>query len=298
MGLVSLVVGKSGCLLQIPDVEGWGCETQQDCLDPLVCENRVCSRPCFSGKDCKEGRTCSNGYCRTNPNPDGGNPDLQCIPRAGGEICNGLDDNCDQQIDENGVCEKEGKVCEPGSQGTLACTGGLVCTSLSLYPDRPRVCLRPCDENNPSSCPAQFQCLRAGVGNQAVCMQVNCEQDNQCVYKEDQHIRYGCVRVGGSNRLCLPSFTKKGANTVGQRCAPWEDIWCDALSSCVRRSNQSDGVCSVRCSTQADCPKDLSQATCQTIENNIKICWRSCNSPTDCGQDQQCSVNKLCEALK
>lgn len=296
--VASAVVWKWGCVLEVPDVEGWGCSTGQDCIAPLQCENKVCRKPCFNGKDCKEGWSCTNGFCIQTVEQDGGVTESICIPRTGGEVCNGVDDNCNGQVDEDGVCEREGKTCENGSQGTQACNGGLQCVSFTLYPDRPRVCLRTCELNNPASCPEKFLCLKASASGQAVCLQTQCKADSDCVYQGDETVGYSCVRIGGSNQLCLPSYTKKGAGTAGSRCSPLEGKWCDALTSCTRRSSQVDGICTVRCVNSSDCPKEIGNGTCVAIENNIKVCWKKCASASDCPADMSCSPTGLCEPKK
>ncbi|TNE49940.1 MAG: hypothetical protein EP343_10445 [Deltaproteobacteria bacterium] len=298
IGMASLVVWKWGCMLEIPDVEGWACTSGQDCISPLQCENKVCRRPCFNDKDCKDGWTCSNGFCIQSTVQDGGNTDSLCIPRTGGEVCNGIDDNCNNEVDEGGVCEREGKMCELGAQGTQACTGGLKCISFTLYPDRPRVCLRTCEINDPASCPEKFLCLKAGANGESVCMQTACSSDADCVYQGDTNTGYACTRIGGNNQLCLPAYTQKGPSTVGQRCSPQEGVWCDALTSCTRLSTQVDGICTVRCSQSADCPKDGKSLSCAVLENNIQVCRSKCASTNDCPTDMQCSPTGLCEPKK
>ncbi len=296
LGLATVFLWKWGCVLDVPDLQGWSCLSDQDCLSPLVCKDRICRKPCFNDLDCLAGSSCTNKFCQSEQTNDGGDPDLFCVPRPGGEICNGKDDNCNNQIDEGGVCKKEGQICEFGSTGTQSCGPGLKCAALSLYPDRPRLCLRVCSLSDLSSCPDKFLCLRSSANIKAICMQIKCTQDSDCVYKSSQIVGFSCVRIGGSNRLCLPAFSKTGTSKAGERCSPMEDLWCAAHLSCTRQVSQADGICTVRCSSDTDCPKELTGATCQSLDN-IKVCWKKCSSAADCSQGLQCKNGK-CEPNK
>jgi MYXO-CTERM domain-containing protein len=84
-------------------------------------------QPCNTGKPgiCGPGLTqCAGG---------GGTTCQESTPPAATETCNGLDDNCNGQVDEGAVCPPM-FVCDKGScvmacAGEFPCRGGLVCSS-------------------------------------------------------------------------------------------------------------------------------------------------------------------------
>lgn len=86
-----------------PEMRGWRCNKDTDCVGGLKCHGRQCRATCNDDLDCQRalGETCqSSKYC--------------CV--ASEETCNGRDDDCDGDIDEGvdcgtGSCQ-DGK-CQP-----------------------------------------------------------------------------------------------------------------------------------------------------------------------------------------
>lgn len=85
-----------------PEMRGWRCAANQDCVGGLKCFGGQCRSSCSDNLDCQRalGESCQiNKFC--------------CAPSQ--EICNGKDDDCNGIIDDgascatgtcqNGVCE-------------------------------------------------------------------------------------------------------------------------------------------------------------------------------------------------
>ena len=125
--------GTNGELIGRTDDVGTPCLTHADC-EGLVCTRSevgyVCSSDCHSNEDCVPGWTCE---------PRITEPGNICVCRGDGkEICDGLDNNCDGQVDEgepwklgcglDGTCE-EG-VCKEPCPGDSGCGPNGECVDL------------------------------------------------------------------------------------------------------------------------------------------------------------------------
>lgn len=269
-----------GCFFDPPNLAGFACQNKDECLGSLDCVQGRCRIPCAQSQDCKDTSNCVSGYCAL-PNADGSSPDL-CLSQE--EKCNGKDDDCDGQIDEGLRCAKEGDICDLSLDNPIACSAGLRCTSFS--PDRPRVCRKECDASNPNSCnDSKLTCLR--IGGSGACFRKECSEDTDCNVYRTPHV---CVSTGGSTRFCLAVY-KEGTLNQGEVCNPDKGLFCKSPASCMRRDNESQGICSSRCSSDSDCKTQNGTQVCRTLQGNYNICRDSCEKDS-----QSCPNGTTCDA--
>ena len=74
-----------------PDMRGWRCEKNADCVNDLKCFGGQCRAACNDDLDCQVAQA------------------EKCLPikfccNEKAETCNGLDDDCDGQIDNGATC--------------------------------------------------------------------------------------------------------------------------------------------------------------------------------------------------
>ena len=157
-----------------PCAQGQGCATMNDCGPGLICQGGICVPNCPDLD--QDGWTTCDGDC------DDTNP---AVHPGAAEQCNGMDDDCDGQVDEWGVCPsctdgiKNGNEtgvdcggsCPPCGQGQLCmidqdCGPGLICQGGICVPNCPDLdqdgwttCDGDCDDTNPAVHPgAAEQC--------------------------------------------------------------------------------------------------------------------------------------------
>ncbi|TNE50436.1 MAG: hypothetical protein EP343_08195 [Deltaproteobacteria bacterium] len=75
-----------------PEMRGWRCDKDEDCVGGLKCFGRQCRATCNDDLDCQRalGETCQSSK--------------YCCASVKDEVCNGLDDDCDGDIDEGVDC--------------------------------------------------------------------------------------------------------------------------------------------------------------------------------------------------
>ncbi len=111
------------------------CSTSEDCPGDRACEGALCTL--VPGATCREHGQCSSPGACDEPGSAGRCVAGQCVYAARAELCNGVDDDCDGQIDEDfgnsGTVVFDGGPYAPDAGGTLgescgigACGGGIV----------------------------------------------------------------------------------------------------------------------------------------------------------------------------
>ena len=104
--------------------------------DAFPCPH-VCAAP-FADSECRDG-SCVITDCHPGHHDLDGDPlngcELACV-ESGEELCNGLDDNCDGEIDE--AFPEQGDPCGPCDAGSLECVDGVA--RCSTPPEAPELC--------------------------------------------------------------------------------------------------------------------------------------------------------------
>ncbi len=274
-----------GCLFEEPNLEGWHCRTSDECLGSLECFKGICRRSCQTDRDCLAGQVCQKNHCLTSQ--DGGSSDAEpCIKTR--EICNGKDDDCNGLIDDNITCLTEGEECDPYSKDYVGCQVGLVCTT--FFPSRPRICLKKCDDSH-SCIDGHSQCLKSFDDVEA-CLP-KCTSLKDCSYTAKTP--HECISIGGGVQYCLAIY-ETGDISYGGICDPTRKQYCKSQYVCVRGKSASQGVCTMRCTSDSSCSSLSANAVCQTIgHSSYRYCFFSCADQLKCPQGTICqSSNHIC----
>lgn len=280
----------SACWITPPDVTGWFCSSNQDCLSPLICDqqSKKCAMPCFSVADCPSGQSCIRSFCTTQiGQKDASTKDKICDPSAQ-ELCNGIDDNCNNQVDEGIACASEGSLCDLSAKTPIPCKPGFVCESFTVL--HPRTCLKLCKPEEPTSCgDARLSCLRLGTGSHHVCVEANCSTKKKCKFESEQGVPHSCDTLSANTRICRP-FYPSGKAAFGQACRPNKNIFCVSPAQCARRNTDSIGLCTRRCSKgdHASCSNFFKGSKCTYLEGKFFICVPPCQTNADCPEHMSC----------
>lgn len=287
--VAAALLSVSGCFLTPPDVTDWYCTTKSDCLSPLICNPNAqkCQTPCFQDSDCSVLQLCIDTFCQSRDQDDGG-PQDNCQPQKV-ELCNGIDDNCNGQVDEGISCLSEGERCDLAASPPKSCKPGLICEAFTVM--NPRICLKTC-ASDPSSCRAGFQCVDLGRDGIKICVESPCVSDSACTFAQEGKGRFLCEAPGGQTKLCRPAYPD-GVDkkiTFGALCSPNDQQHCFPPYRCARRRQDTLGICSLRCSGPGDasCTKYGAGASCQLIESNFYVCLPAC-------QGQACPTGFVCQ---
>ncbi|HAA53370.1 MAG TPA: hypothetical protein DCE42_01360 [Myxococcales bacterium] len=292
--LASLLLFAHACYvapLRLPP-QG-SCRTNKDCLEGQVCLHGICTPMC-AGEQCTQledaGSTpegsnvsCQSGasrLCFTGPPNANGvgacKPGTQkCVNGGWGtclgqrlptnETCNGVDDNCNGQIDENAGCQcKDGdkRVC--GSNvgecvaGAQVCTNGQWGSCIGEVAKKTESCNQLDDD-----CDGQ-------TDEDGVCP--TCK--GSCTTNQD------CVPCGVNDTCvsgkCSSSSTKGGGYGVS----------CGKLSSCTSPNlcfliNNKVNMCTISCQGKNDCPA--------FVVGNSKY-YSYCGPPDDLSRKTVCLI--------
>lgn len=189
------------------------------------------------------------------------------------EICNGLDDNCDERVDE--TCTPIGEACVAGSE----CVGGICADTVAG-----RICTSECDPLRPEQgCGIGFYC-----GNSSGCA-------GHCVPGEPGTGAYGqectvdtecaslrCVNPGDGRRRCLdPCRADSGLCLAGEVCAASPGTCGSCVDAEILLAPHGLGE---PCEEDTDCRDAM---VCHEA-GGVRACARACESEEDCGEGFEC----------
>lgn len=297
-----------------------GCGGSFDCL--AVCTG-ICvdntSTECWSDYDCPKGMTCQYAggasdaliWC---PPCEAGKPCEPCgAPWMGicvassAEICDGLDNDGDGWVDEDGVCGSE---C--WSDGD--CPAGWYCDGEAGGGACP-----PCDPNG-TCAPCLYQGGTCQPLNQQCWNDWECPAGTWCDYAASDYYCPPC-----DNGICPPCMPPYGV------CVGYANEICDGLDNDGDGQVDEDGVCGgAECMGDYDCPAGWTcdytggGGACPPCEPNkpcapcfvaygmcvppadIEVCdgidndgdgvidWPGCNPPNECKSDMDCGPGAVC----
>ncbi len=245
------------CVPDPPEV----CNGKDDDCDGAVDEeDPMLDQPCGE----TQGQVDGLGLCEPGHYVCAGG-ELVCVGGIGPgeEVCNGLDDDCDGETDEQADCPGEsvcieGNCRRPCGQGEFPCPGGFECKDYDIDGESGRYCVpSPCMDCGPNEACIDDQCVD-------LCEDVHCDEGQECHYGVCQD----CTVLG-----CPEGQVCSGARCIDDPCAAAD---CDFDSEYC-----SEGTCRPLCYDEA-CPLGM-----------------RCNDQGECVEDpcaeKECGANMVCE---
>jgi len=219
---------------------------------------------------------------------------------SGPEVCNGIDDDCNRLVDEDDPalgtpCGEEMGTCEPGM---LRCVGGML-TCVGGIDPREEVCNGLDDDcdgmaDDMAPCPAESLCIEGACRRPCdPMMEFSCPIGFECLMPE-----------GLDGTYCIPTACATCA--PNERCEddmcvdPCADVTCEAGETCVNGDCLScrdlgcpDGEVCVDGACTADPCEDV---TCGATEACVDgTCQDACGAG-DCAAGERCAADGTCEA--
>ncbi|MBN1654204.1 MAG: VWA domain-containing protein [Deltaproteobacteria bacterium] len=200
------------------------------------------------------------------------------------ETCNGVDDNCDGEVDDEAICPTptdicyEGECISPCSQGEFVCAYGTFCKTL---PQGDYCAPDPCVD---IECTVDEICDRDIGACVEVCANMACKEGESCMHG----VCVDCYRVPCEpGQICV-------ANEIGVgvcRDDPCAQAGCDAKSEICDKGECKPIACSPACETDQSCVNGVCKA-----DKCIKVfcpSGRLCDPNTGECVDNPC-VGKIC----
>jgi len=271
------------------------CTSDADCAAGEVCLDGVCvadSLPCRTDADCPAGQfcdaatgTCVADTCQVDLDGDGFTCSVDCddadaaVYPGALEACDGLDNDCDGQVDEG---------CGTGCSADADCPAGLVCLA--------GVCTDP-----GTLCSTDADCAAGEICWSGVCI-LACRTDAECAAGE--------VCVGGvCTAACVPGQELCDGldndcdglvdEDCGMTCASDADcpagmVCMSGLCTATCTDQDGDGFCADEDCDDADASVNPAAAEfCDGLDND-------CDGQVDegcaatCGADADCAAGEMC----
>ncbi len=194
-----------------------------------------------------------------------------CVPSE--EVCNGIDDNCDEVVDEG--CTPLGEPCIADGE----CVGE---TCRQVSPDSGKICTIGCNPLEPEiGCMEGFYCASEGCdGFCAPGVRGELDLEADCTADTDCYL-LNCEDPGDGRSRCLARCIGDGGNCLaGEVCAAPSG----ACGACVDRAlvGEARGY-----GEPCDMDSECASALCLEDERSL-YCSRTCETDEDCGDTFHC----------
>ncbi len=266
---------------------GSDCDNDGQCNDDNPCTEDGCSdgfcvntalvdgEPCSDGEYCTSGDHCEEGECVheemdptcVDADADGFNAVDDCndedpdVHPGAEEVCDEIDNNCDDQVDEG--CEEPPGCVDEGGSVAVVPEAPECCEGLGLIP-----CDAPGDDGQCMACDGSSFCTFCGDG------ECN-EPENECNCPDD------CQEEPP------PDCFEEGESFVDFE---YEDKCCPGLTPVSDCILEPDGSCS--------CPKCPCYVCTYCGDGECGLGETECTCPEDCGEPAECVFDKDCDDLE
>lgn len=250
------------------NISGGACDTENDCVIQLTCQNGTCVPPlvqCSTNSQCTSGEVCINGNCSTS---NVCNNDSQCFDA--GQSC--ISGSCQNVGISGSQCDSD-----PDCSGSLTCQSG--------------VCTAPV-----TSCSSNAQCSGSEICINSVCTTTNsCTTDFQCNDPAQSCINGSCQATNGQGGQCNTDGDCTGTLVCTNGTCATPVSSCTSNTGCAAGQTCISNICTTTnsCTSDAFCT-DPGQSCISGSCQNTNGVGGICNSDPDCTGSLVCE-NGLCD---
>ena len=205
-------------------------------------------------------------------------PDSGSCLGSGEEVCDGFDNDCDEEVDED--CLALGETCTTDDQ----CTGGMCITTTGG-----KVCSAPCDSLRPlTGCGTGFYCAQVASCTGA-CLPIGpdqgdapndaeCQADSEC---ESLH----CADRGDGKKRCLtPCKADAGGCYAGEVCVAQPGKCGGCVDASIVNGPRGLGE---PCEADSEC-----RSSSCVLDDPSPYCTRDCDDDSECGAGFHCRLSE------
>lgn len=297
------------------------------CTDDTGCANSPLTPTCNNPGGTANGGTCEPADCSSNCGVGqlvcvNGMQQCDSVPASSDDTCNGVDDDCDNMIDEDWLCtDPDGPDNIPGNVDDCPCTASAQCNARESCQNGGVVCMGDpvgqescncsdddCDSlvDEGSLCGAGATCTSCQCAFQCIPGEFACPMGKACIggfCLADPCFNFTCPVVAGDKQICRPLATNPSDKECVSACAPGVHN-CNAPNICFLPTGEcKPDDCSTfpdRCAANQNCingtcvTNPCQGVTCAAGQTCVSgQCFGSCAGVT-CPDGERCRLG-VCE---
>ncbi|MFO0589234.1 MAG: MopE-related protein [Polyangiaceae bacterium] len=216
---------------------------------------------CADSSDCPAQQVCQDQVCSV------------CQPA--GEVCDGLDNDCDGAVDNDATCANGGQ-CVNGQ-----CVVGQACMSNADCPPDAGCVNGQCVPGGPPECMVNADCSAGEICQNNTCIPCNDPANCGCAMTPEvcDGLDNDCDGVIDDNATCGAGLT-----CVMGACVVVDPAQCGSNMDCAAGFVCTNGQC-VQCNDPANCGCSMNPEVCDGLDND---CDGVIDDGATCGAGQQC----------